>query len=98
MRRGLLPASRYFDSSSRKPGSGWRISASSSARASSRLHGSLLLAGLASLSRGGGAAIGDRGDVLLFEEDVDDVAGHLIGRVPARPDRDVERAGIDNVV
>ncbi len=33
-----------------------------------------------------------------FDEDRDDVARHLVNRVPARPDGDVERARVNDVV
>ena len=47
---------------------------------------------------GRGAAIGNRLDGLAVDQRGDRVAGHLVGRIPARADGDVERAGIDHRV
>ena len=45
---------------------------------------------------GRGAGIGDGRDLLLLEVVGDTVARHLVGRVPARADGDVQRPGIEH--
>ena len=44
------------------------------------------------------AAVGDCRYLLLLDVVGDAVARHLVGRVPARADADVERAGVDHVM
>ena len=46
----------------------------------------------------GGPALRHRVDLFALDKDRDDIAGHLVDRVPARPDRDVERPRIDDVM
>ena len=46
----------------------------------------------------GRAALRDGVNFFALDEDRDDVAGHLVNRVPARPDSNIERTRVDDVV